>query len=110
GTLDRVATIYQPGTSKQIGEIKVVLSLAPLKAASDAYLRTLIVSNGAIVAALLGLTLLALQLATLPLERMTSLMQRFSGGELGSPVPYTDRVDEIGRMARALEVFRDNAV
>jgi signal transduction histidine kinase/DNA-binding NarL/FixJ family response regulator len=110
GTLTSSAIIYEPGTEDRIGEIQVALSLAPLKAASEAYLGTLIVSNGAMVAALLGLTLLALQLATRPLERMTSLMQRFSGGELGSPVPYTERVDEIGRMARALEVFRDNAI
>jgi signal transduction histidine kinase/DNA-binding NarL/FixJ family response regulator len=95
---------------RSIGTISVALSLAPLEIARAKYLRTLIVTNGAIAAALLGLTLLALHLATRPLERMTSLMQRFSGGELDGSIPFTDRRDEIGRMARALEVFRDNAI
>jgi len=59
---------------------------------------------------LLGLTLLALHLVSRPLDRMTALMQRFSAGNLNSLVPFTDRTDEIGRMARALEVFRGNAI
>ncbi|WP_374367013.1 ATP-binding protein [Dongia sp.] len=93
-----------------IGSMSVALSLAPLELAGTKHLRRLIVTNGAIAAALLGLTLLALHLATRPLERMTSLMQRFSGGELDGAIPFTDRRDEIGRMARALAVFRDNAI
>ncbi|MBL8708739.1 MAG: HAMP domain-containing protein, partial [Rhodospirillaceae bacterium] len=96
--------------ARDIAEITVTLSLAPLEDERAAYLRTLIVTNGAIAAALLGLTLLALHLVTRPLDRMTSLMQQFSGGDLSAEVPFTDRDDEIGRMARALEVFRDNAV
>ena len=93
-----------------IGEIAVTLSRKPLESARAEHLRILIVTNGAIAAALLGLTLMALQLATRPLERMTMLMQRFSNGQLDRSVPFTERGDEIGRMARALEVFRDNAV
>lgn len=93
-----------------IGSMSIALSLGPLELARAKHLRRLIVINGIIAAALLGLTLLALHLATRPLERMTSLMQRFSGGELDGSIPFTDRRDEIGRMARALEVFRDNAI
>ncbi len=54
--------------------------------------------------------MLALHLVSRPLDRMTALMQRFSAGNLNSLVPFTDRTDEIGRMARALEVFRGNAI
>ncbi|TDQ84018.1 two-component system sensor histidine kinase BarA [Dongia mobilis] len=108
GRLTSSADILIDG--RAIGEITVALSLTPLAAAQAQHLRTLITTNGAIAAALLGLTLLALHLATRPLDRMTLLMQRFSTGELDSNVPYTERSDEIGRMARALEVFRDNAV
>jgi signal transduction histidine kinase/DNA-binding NarL/FixJ family response regulator len=108
GRLTSRAAIMIDG--RAIGEITVALSLTPLAVARTQHLRTLITTNGAIAAALLGLTLLALHLATRPLDRMTQLMQRFSTGELDSSVPFTERSDEIGRMARALEVFRDNAV
>ncbi|MBK8161069.1 MAG: response regulator [Rhodospirillaceae bacterium] len=95
---------------RPVGTISVTLSKAPLELARAAYLRTLVVTNGALAIVLLGLTLLALHLVSRPLDRMTALMQRFSAGNLNSLVPFTDRTDEIGRMARALEVFRGNAI
>lgn len=114
GRSDANATVLtseaEIATDRPIGRIHVILSLAPLEVERDEHLQTLIVTNGAIACALLGLTLLALHLAARPLERMTSLMQSFSAGALETPVPYTERRDEIGRMARALEVFRDNAI
>lgn len=95
---------------RPVGSISVTLSKAPLEIARAAYLRSLVVTNSALAVVLLGLTLLALHLVSRPLDRMTALMQRFSAGNLNSLVPFTDRTDEIGRMARALEVFRGNAI
>lgn len=95
---------------RPVGSISVTLSKAPLEIARATYLRSLIVTNGALAVVLLGLTLLALHFVSRPLDRMTALMQRFSAGNLNSQVPFTDRADEIGRMARALEVFRGNAI
>ncbi len=45
-----------------------------------------------------------------PLGSMTSIMKRLAGGDLEVSVPATSRADEIGEMARAVEVFRENAV
>jgi signal transduction histidine kinase/DNA-binding NarL/FixJ family response regulator len=108
GTVQGRADILVEG--RPVGNISVTLSKAPLEVARAAYLRSLLVTNGALAGVLLGLTLLALHLVSRPLDRMTALMQRFSAGNLNSLVPYTDRTDEIGRMARALEVFRGNAI
>lgn len=44
-----------------------------------------------------------------PLVTMTSLMDRLAKGDNGMDVPNTDRRGEIGDMARAVLVFRDNA-
>jgi signal transduction histidine kinase/CheY-like chemotaxis protein len=95
---------------RPVGNISVTLSKAPLEIARTTYLHSLVATNGALAVVLLGLTLLALHLVSRPLDRMTALMQRFSAGNLNSLVPFTDRTDEIGRMARALEVFRGNAI
>ncbi|MGJ4927196.1 methyl-accepting chemotaxis protein [Bradyrhizobium sp. HKCCYLS2038] len=45
-----------------------------------------------------------------PLSRMTGLMRRIATGELSADIPYSQRGDEIGAMARALSIFKKNAL
>ena len=45
-----------------------------------------------------------------PMRRMAALMRRLAGGDLDIAVQESDRHDEIGVLAQALKVFRDNAV
>ena len=45
-----------------------------------------------------------------PLRAMTSAMARLAAGDRGVEVPGSGRGDEIGDMARAVEVFKHNAV
>jgi methyl-accepting chemotaxis protein len=44
-----------------------------------------------------------------PLSRLTDGMQRLAAGELTIVVPHAAQTDEIGKMAAAVEVFRENA-
>jgi len=44
-----------------------------------------------------------------PVGRMTTAMQAIAANDLSTPVPALERRDEIGRMARTLEVFKDGA-
>ena len=45
-----------------------------------------------------------------PIGRMTEVMRRLSEGDLAAQIPSQTRRDEIGSMALAIQVFRDNAV
>ena len=45
-----------------------------------------------------------------PIPEIEQVMVALAGGDLDVSVPYTDRRNEIGGMARAVEVFRANAV
>ena len=45
-----------------------------------------------------------------PVTCMTGVMRRLADGDLGVAIPETGRADEIGAMAAAVVVFRDNAV
>jgi methyl-accepting chemotaxis protein len=45
-----------------------------------------------------------------PVERITSAMGELAGGNMTTVVPYTERSTEIGRMAKATQVFKDNMV
>jgi methyl-accepting chemotaxis protein len=60
---------------------------------------------------LIGILLATVFVRTLigPLSASTATMLRLAGGELGVDIAYLSRRDEIGDMARALEVFRENA-
>ncbi|MET3725745.1 methyl-accepting chemotaxis protein [Sphingomonas trueperi] len=45
-----------------------------------------------------------------PLNALQAAMQAVAGGDLRRTVPGTDRGDELGTMARTVEVFRENAI
>ena len=45
-----------------------------------------------------------------PVAAMTGAMTRLAGGDRAVTVPARDHADEVGDMARAVEVFRQNAV
>ncbi len=45
-----------------------------------------------------------------PVRRMTGVMSSMAKGDTSQPVTDTDRADEIGEMARALEIFRANQI
>ena len=59
---------------------------------------------GAVLAWLIGTSLSG------PIRRMTDRMQSLAAGELDEAIPGGESRDEIGRMARAVEVFRENAL
>jgi methyl-accepting chemotaxis protein len=44
-----------------------------------------------------------------PIARMTGVMKRLAGGEMDGDIPALNRKDEVGAMAAAVQVFKDNA-
>ncbi|MGV8938904.1 MAG: methyl-accepting chemotaxis protein [Allorhizobium sp.] len=47
---------------------------------------------------------------TRPITEITTAMQVLASGDNGRPIPFEARRDEIGDMAAAVSVFRDNAI
>jgi methyl-accepting chemotaxis protein len=68
-----------------------------------------IAAAGAILLSL-GAALLFARLLSRPIRLMTDAMGRLAGGDLAATLPPAEGTDEVGAMARALVVFRDNAV
>ncbi len=66
-------------------------------------------SLGAVVLALLGSALVGRSISR-PVLRLTALMNELAGGNTALVVPGAERRDEVGAMARAVEVFRANAI
>ena len=59
-------------------------------------------------AVFLGVQLSILMVA--PVRRMTGAMSVMANGKLDVAIPDTDRKDEVGAMAHAMQVFRDNGL
>ncbi len=55
------------------------------------------------------LVFLLKSMAIKPITRIKEVMSRLAHGEHDTDVPYTEAADEIGQMAQALLVFKDNA-
>ncbi|MFC0241887.1 methyl-accepting chemotaxis protein [Rhodopseudomonas telluris] len=47
---------------------------------------------------------------TRPLGRLGARMQSLAGGQLDEPIPGIERGDEVGEMAKTVQVFKDNAL
>lgn len=79
------------------------------KTQSESRLLFNIASATALVLAL-GLAWLIGRSITRPIGKLTETMDRLAGGDLEAEVANADSGNEIGGMARAVQVFRENAV
>ena len=106
---------------KKVGELVarcVETNLVDLQAAKQLAAQTAgWAKTTLIVTALIGLVLAVALLAqitlrgvTRPLHVMTAALGRLAEGDLNVIVAGTERRDEVGQLARALQVFKDNAV
>ena len=65
-----------------------------------------------VIATLLGLLLafLVTRAIARPIRAMTQAMEKLSHGDLAVDIPAQDHRDEVGAMAQAVQVFKDNAL
>jgi len=79
----------------------------------DSAKSTLIWLLGVVLTLLIGIAGLAIFIIrgiTLPIQSMTSVMGQLASGDMEVDVLAQEQRDEIGEMARAVQVFKDNAV
>ncbi|SOE01807.1 methyl-accepting chemotaxis protein [Caenispirillum bisanense] len=70
---------------------------------------SLTIGTGALVLGIAAALLIALGI-TRPVREMTAAMQRLAEGQLDTDVPAMSHRDEIGAMAKAVQVFKENAL
>jgi methyl-accepting chemotaxis protein len=58
----------------------------------------------------IGLVMLLTRAISTPVTGLTDAMGALASGDLATEVPGTDRGDEIGSMAQAVQVFKDNMI
>jgi methyl-accepting chemotaxis protein len=106
-------TAYQPITD-QSGETVGILYVGVDKAGVEAVVQSMLlllaaVGGGALV--ILGTIGLFISRALMkPVPRLARTMKAIAEGDYESEVPYLSRQNEMGDMARAVEVFRENGL
>ena len=83
---------------------------AQSQAATEQFAEQRVVMAVGAAAPVLGAVILygfVVRLVSRPMLRIARTMQHLSGGDTGVAVPYAARTDEIGAMARSVQVFRD---
>ncbi len=79
--------------------------------APSAGLRNTMILIGAVLLALsAGCSVLIARTITRPVARLTNTMSEIAGNQLDTDVPGLKRADELGDMAKAVEVFRQNGL
>jgi methyl-accepting chemotaxis protein len=110
GVFTVLATPLKDYSGKAIGALEIVVDSTAALAARNAGLWQTIVLGGLMGLVALGLALgLGRQLVG-PIKNMIRVMGELAGGRTDMSVAGRDRGDEIGDMARAVEVFRVNRV
>ncbi len=74
----------------------------------DQVIDTSLVTGSALILLFVVIGLLVARSITRPLKLIETVMQRLAGGEMQDAVPGTQRGDEIGSMARAVQFFKEN--
>ena len=108
GSGERVAQ-----TLERIRDAGLELLSAALREARDSVEESVV--NAVLTVAGAALVLLPLMaLITMSvvgaLSRMTDAMSRIADGDDTAEVPYADQTNEIGQMARSVQVFKDNGI
>ncbi|KPH06516.1 methyl-accepting chemotaxis protein (plasmid) [Rhizobium acidisoli] len=77
--------------------------------ATSAFMLTAAIAALAVLIAMAGIAFAVFGIAN-PIRSIASAMRRLSDGDLDSAIPGAGRADEVGEMAGAVEVFRQNAL
>jgi methyl-accepting chemotaxis protein len=101
GTLYGLSTSYDAASAGEFSSMKL--------SAASAMRRTALGGLLAVVGGLAVSLWLARSL-TAPLVELTRVVAALARADWSVSVPYASRGDEVGRMARAVNVFRDNGV
>lgn len=113
--VDRTLHVTGPALAKSsdriVSAIDGKLGRATLTAQAAAFSAILIalLASAAGIAVAMFAGVLTQRLIAQPITRMADRMRALAGGNLAIEITDTDRTDEVGDMARAVEIFRANA-
>jgi methyl-accepting chemotaxis protein len=121
GLVQRDATVGGHPAAIYVGQIKnfagapvavleLVKDTTAYEVAAHAALRNLLLGTGGVLVLAILIAIVLSRGITRPLAAITGTMHRLSGGDTEIEIPGRERRDELGTMAGALDIFRQNIV
>ena len=101
--------VYMSDKAATIGEAAATIQKDSI-AKSDSDINMVSIFNAVIAIVVTLLLFAAHQFVVKAITNISGVMGRLASGRLEEDVPYATRGDEVGEMARALAVFKDQAV
>jgi methyl-accepting chemotaxis protein len=103
-----------PKTDWKLGDVRGVLEvdsdLTPALARGTTLTHIVLLGAGLVAALMAAAAALLARRISLPIKAMTAAMQRLAAGDNDGEIPARERRDEVGTMAAAVVVFKENAV
>jgi len=93
-----------------MGAIFVGTPMSHVEASANGVLGLILMVGGGVTVALGLIGLVLSRLITRPIPRLAGSMEAIAEGNYETDVPYTAQGNEVGAMARAVEVFRANGL
>ncbi|MGB3335895.1 MAG: methyl-accepting chemotaxis protein [Devosia sp.] len=93
-----------------MGAIFVGTPMVNVEAAANGVLGLILMVGGMVTVALGLVGLVLSRLITKPIPKLAGSMEAIAEGNYDTEVPYTNQGNEVGAMARAVEVFRQNGL
>jgi methyl-accepting chemotaxis protein len=107
----RILSPIQLGEAPRPWVVMTNLRMPTVDRPTNAITQIILISSGVLVVALtLVMIVLVRGLAAKPVQRLTGVVDQLAGGQTDVTVPGTARGDELGVMAKAIEVFRQKLI
>jgi methyl-accepting chemotaxis protein len=106
-------TIYFPvfdPSSKVVGILFAGTKQSAVFELASALENKILIASGALLAIMAAVGLFLSRLLTRPIPILAGVMTRLASNEADDAIPFTTYTNEIGEMARAVAVFRDNTI
>ncbi len=103
-------TIYEPifdTSDTVIGILYVGVEKAAINARMDAIVLQLVIGSVIVLLLAVTLSLLIIRRLVKPVPQITNAVQAIADGDLSLTVPHLDRQDELGGLARAIDVLKE---
>jgi methyl-accepting chemotaxis protein len=92
------------------GVIALTFDLTPLHASLSKQKMMLSIGSAVLLLLISGIIFMLARSVTNPVVQMTQAMERLANGDINVTIPAQERSDEIGKMADAVRVFKENAI
>ncbi len=93
-----------------LGGFWVGKDLVQADAAADASIPGMAIMAGVLLLVMGAISLVSARALTRPIPRLAGAMAAIAEGDYSTEVPFTERGNEVGAMARAVEIFRENGL